>query len=141
MVKRALYVLGLAAALLPAAAMAQGGPPLEVGVGNATLVRLAGAVHHIIIGNPGVADVSIDAPRLITLFGRSPGGTTLVVMDAAGQPLIDAKVVVTAGGPTSVLVTNARAGGESIAYHCGTITCVRAGGSAAAAAPAAAAGR
>jgi len=130
MVKKTLLSFGLLAAMLPAVAIAQDGP-VEVGVGGSTLIHLGGAAHHVIIGNPAVVDVTVDDPRVITVFGKQVGGTTLAVLDGAGRSLVETTVVVSPGGPTSISVTwaagkDAKPGSESTAFYCGAVTCVRA---------------
>jgi Flp pilus assembly secretin CpaC len=48
----------------------------------------------VIIGNPGVADVTIQDPQTLVLTGKSYGQTNLIVLDSAGNPVADTMVSV-----------------------------------------------
>ena len=125
-------VLGLAAGR---AALAAESPAIELGVGEATVLHLDRAAKHVVLGNPAIADVTVQDARTLVVFGRQPGGTSLVVMDAGGAALIQASVVVGTAGPGAVSVTWAngkdiKPGGITTTYACGGATCVRSGGGA-----------
>jgi len=51
----------------------------------------AGAV---VIGNPDIADVSVHSANTIFVVGRGYGETNLVVLNAAGQKIMDADIQV-----------------------------------------------
>lgn len=96
--------LSLFLAAITAAGVAAAAESVEIPLGGATQVKLPGAAHQVIIGNPAIADVTVQGTRGLTVFGKYPGGTTLSVVDGNGRVLLDAKVVVVAGGPDSVTV-------------------------------------
>lgn len=62
---------------------------------KAQFLPIKGDPASIIIGDPNVTDVSIEGPGKILIFGKVPGETSLMVLDANGDLLINAAVVVT----------------------------------------------
>lgn len=89
---------------LSAVASALAAESLEVPLGGATVIKLNGAAQQVIVGNPAIADVTVQNSHSLTLFGKYPGGTTLSVVDGNGRVVLDASVLVTAGGADSVTV-------------------------------------
>lgn len=81
----------------------------RVGMGHAVSLSLPRAASRVVIGNPAIADVTLESPRALVLFGKYPGGTTLLVSDAAGKPILS----------TSILVTAAASDGVTIRYGAG----------------------
>ncbi|OAN44821.1 hypothetical protein A6A04_08385 [Paramagnetospirillum marisnigri] len=102
MTRPGLSTLLVVAALASAPALAA--ESVEVALGGATQLKLSAAARQVIIGNPAIADVTMQNARSLTLFGKYPGGTSLSVLDGAGRVVLDAVVVVTAGGAESVTV-------------------------------------
>jgi len=68
------------------------------------LLRLPRAASEIIIGNPAIADVTIQDNQTLIITGRSFGTTNLIVLDAAGQAIADETVVVAASDEQVVTV-------------------------------------
>ena len=60
----------------------------------ARILRISAPAATVIIGNPGVADITIQDPQTLVLTGRSYGQTNLIVLDAAGNPVADTIVSV-----------------------------------------------
>lgn len=91
--------LGLAA-LLSAAVLAGAGTPtlaadpVTVKVNMARILRISSPASTVIVGNPGVADVTIQDPQTLVLTGKSYGQTNLIVLDAEGNPVADTIVEV-----------------------------------------------
>lgn len=86
----------LAAVLLaatPLAAMAEG-EPVSVKVNMARILRINAPASTVIVGNPAVADVTIQDPQTLILTGKSFGQTNLIVLDAEGNPIADTLVEV-----------------------------------------------
>lgn len=75
-------------------AEAADGGPISVKVNMARILRIGAPAATVIIGNPGVADVTIQDPKTLVLTGRSYGQTNLIVLDEAGQPIADTLVEV-----------------------------------------------
>lgn len=118
------------AALALTAAPALAGPPVEVGAGHAVLLMLDHPARQVIIGDPSVADVSVESPTRVVVFGKRVGSTSLMVLDGGKRPVLDAPIVVQPGGSGNVTVTygtgkDVKAGGLDSVFACAT-TCVRA---------------
>ena len=91
----AAFVLGLVMAGGPA--HAETTEPISVKVNMARILRISAPAATVIIGNPGVADITIQDPQTLVLTGRSFGTTNLIVLDAAGNPVADTIVSVVQG--------------------------------------------
>jgi hypothetical protein len=61
---------------------------------KAQFLPIDGEPASIIIGDPSVTDVSVEGPGKVLIFGKVPGETSLMVLGANGDVLIDAAVVV-----------------------------------------------
>lgn len=86
--------LGALALVQPATARENG--PVSVSVNMARILRIGSPAATVIVGNPGVADVTIQDPKTLILTGKSYGKTNLIVLDNAGNPIADTIVQVVA---------------------------------------------
>jgi Flp pilus assembly secretin CpaC len=87
--------LAVAVALVLASpAAAADGDPISVKVNMARILRISAPAATVIIGNPGVADVTIQDPQTLVLTGKSYGQTNLIVLDSIGNPIADTIVEV-----------------------------------------------
>ena len=59
------------------------------------LIRLDQEAESVFIANPAVADISVKSPKLIYLFGKAPGETSLFALDANENVIANMRVVVT----------------------------------------------
>lgn len=84
-------LMALTASLLGglAPALAQDGAPISVNVNMARVLRINAPAATVIVGNPGVADVTIQDPQTLVLTGKSFGQTNLIVLDNVGNPIAD----------------------------------------------------
>lgn len=89
----ALTSLGLVL-LGTASISAQDNAPIEVNVNMARVLRISAPAATVIVGNPGIADVTIQDPQTLVLTGKSYGQTNLIVLDAYGEPIADTLVEV-----------------------------------------------
>lgn len=80
-----LILLGMATA--PTVAHAQ--QPITVVIDRAKVMRISRPADTIIIGNPTIADATIQDNQTLIITGRSYGSTNLIVLDAAGQPIAE----------------------------------------------------
>jgi Flp pilus assembly secretin CpaC len=100
-----------AAALLaaPGPAAAQAADPISVKVNMARILRISAPAATVIIGNPGVADVTIQDPLTLVLTGKSYGQTNLIVLDSAGNPVADTMVTVVQAQADLITIYNGSA--------------------------------
>jgi hypothetical protein len=87
----------LAAVLLFAAVASQAvaDEPIVVRLDQATLFRLPDRAATVVIGNPLIADITIQSGGIAIVTGKGYGGTNVVVMDRAGVVLSEKAIVVT----------------------------------------------
>jgi Flp pilus assembly secretin CpaC len=77
--------------MAPAVALAESAP-VSVKVNMARILRINAPASTVIIGNPGIADVTIQDPQTLVLTGKSYGQTNLIVLDSQGDPIADTMV-------------------------------------------------
>ena len=84
--------------------------PINVNVNMARILRINASAATVIVGNPGIADVTIQDPKTLILTGKSFGQTNLIVLDNAGNPIADTiiEVVQMQAGVTTVYQGQAR---------------------------------
>lgn len=90
------------AAILPHAAHAEAA--VKITMNEAKIVKLARPADTIIIGNPDIADASVQDSDTIVLTGKGFGTTNMVILDIEGRPIVDEQVVVTRQTADSVRV-------------------------------------
>jgi Flp pilus assembly secretin CpaC len=73
---------------------AQDGAPINVNVNMARILRINAPAATVIVGNPGIADVTIQDPKTLILTGKSFGQTNLIILDNAGDPIADTMIEV-----------------------------------------------
>jgi Flp pilus assembly secretin CpaC len=88
---RGLVVAAIAWAASTAAAAAAG-EPVDVTIDFAKVMKLDKPAHTIIIGNPGIADASIDDETTLILTGKTAGTTNLIVLDEGGEEMMNTVV-------------------------------------------------
>ena len=82
-------LLPLALAANPVSAWATEDAPITVNVNMARVLRIDAPAATVIVGNPGIADVTIQDPQTLVLTGKSYGQTNLIVLDGNGNPVAD----------------------------------------------------
>jgi hypothetical protein len=82
----------LTAALHPATATDR--KVVDVLIDQATLVRLERPAAEIVVGNPSIADVSVQSGKVLVVTGKSFGETNLIVMDADGRVFVSRRLIV-----------------------------------------------
>ena len=91
----------LAASLVSVAADAAG---IEVTMNQAKIVKLSRAADTIVIGNPAIADASVQDASTVVLTGKGFGVTNLVILDETGKLIIDELVTVMRDTASSVRI-------------------------------------
>jgi Pilus formation protein N terminal region len=101
---------------LPAAGRAEPGQDtVSVNVDQAKLIKLPGRVSTIVVGNPLIADVTLQPGGMVVVTGKGYGATNFIALDRVGEVLVDRQIQV--AGPTDRLVTVYR-GIERESYSC-----------------------
>lgn len=73
---------------------ASAGEPIEVSLGLSQVIGPVAEMSTVIIGDDGVAEVTIGGGGTIILTGRSIGTTNLIVLDETGRELLDSALTV-----------------------------------------------
>jgi Pilus formation protein N terminal region len=110
--------LAIGILLVPASAFAAPAPTggtIPVNIDQAKLIRLPERVATIIVGNPLIADVTLQVGGIIVVTGKGYGATNFVAMDRNGEVLVDRVILV--AGPADPIVTVYR-GIERESYSC-----------------------
>ena len=76
------------------AGSAQDKDTLHVVVDKAHLIQLEVNAATVMIADPVIADVAVESPRLVFVIGRAVGETSLFILDADGNRMVDTTVVV-----------------------------------------------
>jgi len=95
---------GILIAAAVAAGHAQAGAGIEVQMNQAKIVRLTKSADTIIVGNPAIADASVQDASTIVLTGKGFGVTNLVVLDIDGNPIVDEQITVVRQTASSVRI-------------------------------------
>lgn len=82
--------LGVLAAGLSLPAHAGGSQSYTVELNKTEIVRLPGAAASIVVGNPKIADVTVQSSDMIFVVGRGYGETNLIILDANGNTMMNA---------------------------------------------------
>ena len=75
-------------------ASAQDARPVRLTVDRAKVVRIPRPADTVIIGNPGVVGAVLQDATTIVLTGRAAGETNIIILDDAGDPIVDETIVV-----------------------------------------------
>jgi Pilus formation protein N terminal region len=89
---------------------------LTVTVDQAQLVKLPDRVATIVIGNPLIADVSLQPGGVMIITGKGYGATNVILLDRAGSILLEKIVEVV--GPKGPSVVTMYRGMERETYSC-----------------------
>ncbi len=80
------------------------GATVKVPVDQARVVELAGEPGTIVVGNPGIADVSLRNGNLLIVQGKSYGTTNIIVLTRDGEQIANMDVLVQAGNKHALSV-------------------------------------
>lgn len=112
-----LLALAVGALLSPAVAFTAPAPEtVAVNVDQAKLVKLPGKVATIVVGNPMIADVTLQPGGLVVVTGKGYGATNFIALDRAGEILVDR--VIQVDGPTDQQLITVYRGVERNSYTC-----------------------
>ena len=88
LVKKFAFSLTLLASVFSMAAYAEP-DAVNVALDRATILRLPAKVATIVIGNPAIADGSLQAGGLLVVTGKGYGATNLLALDRQGDTLAE----------------------------------------------------
>jgi Flp pilus assembly secretin CpaC len=111
-----LFLIGSALLVAGAIAstLARGDDFIAIGIGRLTVVRAGESIATVAVGDPSVADVTVEGDRSIMVFGKRAGLTDLVLMGHNQRPIMRSRIVVgTMGGDETVVVR--RPGNDGVA--------------------------
>ncbi len=103
------------------AAVALGGAPahadeISVSVDEARIMKLPDRVATIVIGNPLIADATLQGGGVLVLTGKGFGSTNLLALDRAGKVVMNTTVQVLGPGSRDLVVVYK--GIERESYSC-----------------------
>ena len=100
----ALAFAALAAVMLPPGTARAADETISVIIDRAKVMRVSRPADIVIIGNPAIADATIQDSQTLIITGRSFGTTNLIVLDSAGKAIADQIVQVSAANDGVVTV-------------------------------------
>ncbi|MFZ0846654.1 MAG: pilus assembly protein N-terminal domain-containing protein [Pseudolabrys sp.] len=118
-VRRRRLVGALAATLFIAAALAMTPAQAEsitVNVDDAQTLKLPDKVATIVIGNPLIADATLQSGGILVITGKSFGTTNMMALDRAGKTVMNTTVQVTGPKASTLVVVYKGVNRES--YSC-----------------------
>jgi len=71
------------------------GAAIRIDVGKGDLIKLDRNADTVFVADPQIADVRVKTPRLIYIFGKGPGETSLYAVDAEQHVITNKAIVVT----------------------------------------------
>ena len=86
---------------------ATAGPELRVQVNFARLYRMPKRVSTIVIGNPAIADVTIQRSGIAVVTGKAYGSTNMILLDGEGNSLREQTILVSPRDKNTVTVQRA----------------------------------
>jgi Flp pilus assembly secretin CpaC len=107
----ALALAGAVLAALPAAAA----DDLIVKYDQSQLLRLPRPAAEIIIGNPAIADISVQSGNLLVVTGKTFGITNIIALDADRNVIQDQRILVKRD---EAKVVNLQRGTQRQTYNC-----------------------
>ena len=107
--------LVIAAAIVCTASAAHA-DSVVVPLDQARLVKLPDRVSSIVIGNPAIADASLQAGGMLVVTGKGYGATNMLALDRQGRVVMDKTVQVTGPAPGDTMVVYR--GNDRETYSC-----------------------
>jgi Flp pilus assembly secretin CpaC len=112
---QAAAVAMLAAVVVVASGPAKATDDLIVKYDQSQLLRLPRPAAEIIIGNPAIADISVQSGNLLVITGKTFGITNIIALDADRNVIQDQRVLVKRD---EVKVVNLHRGAQRQSYNC-----------------------
>ncbi len=96
LLRRAAFAAAMFCSSILASTVGAGAADLVVRYDQSQLIRLPRAVSDVIIGNPSIADVTVQGGNLLVVTGKTFGITNIIALDAQRNVIQDQRVVVEA---------------------------------------------
>ena len=109
------FAAALMVLALGSAQPARAADPVKIVLDQATIMKLPEGTSTIVIGNPLIADVSVQSGGLVIVTGKGYGATNFVALDRSGATLMERELQVRGGSENTVLVYR---GAERESYSC-----------------------
>jgi Flp pilus assembly secretin CpaC len=93
--KKTLGACAIVACTVVGAASAHAGEMIDIVLDRATVMRIPEKVATIVVGNPLIADASLQPGGIMVLTGKGFGTTNVLALDRSGTVLMDRSVQVT----------------------------------------------
>lgn len=90
----------------------------RVELNRTEVVHLPQAAAAIVVGNPSVADVSVHSEDTIFLVGRGFGDTNIIILNKAGETVMNANIAVVGSSSTNNVRVFAGGAAERSTYNC-----------------------
>lgn len=71
--------------------------PLRLNLDTTKVIKLDRDAASVVVTNPNNVRVLLDTPRLLLVMPRTPGSTSMMVLDAKGETILEKTVIVDAG--------------------------------------------
>jgi Pilus formation protein N terminal region len=110
-----LTTFALVAGLAASIATARAEETINLTLDRATVIRAPAKTTTVIIGNPAIADVSIQKNGVMVLTAKSYGETNLLALDSEGKLVSESWLKVQASSRNNLVVHR---GGETETYSC-----------------------
>ncbi len=102
------YLNGVVAAavvaLLGAVSFTAAAEIFDVPINKTKVLRLKRSASYILVGNPEIADISVETARLIFVHGRMIGETNLLLLDSRRREIANYDLVVVPTGATHITI-------------------------------------
>lgn len=92
---------------------------INVLVDEAKIVELSRPVTQVIIGNPAIADVTVQSRKTLIFTGKSAGHTNVILLDENDRQILNQKVHVDTSNEAGLVIV--QRGSVRSSYHCGSI--------------------
>ena len=84
-----LLALAVVASVLGSTADVDAKDPISVMIDRAKVMRISAPAATVVVGNPAIADATIQDRQTLVITGKVNGVTNLVILDAKGELIAD----------------------------------------------------
>lgn len=109
---RILFFILTTLSLLPVSAQAE---QIWLTMDQVRPYKLENPAQNIVVGNPAIADLTVQDNQNLLLFGKAPGLTNIYIFDENGEPLKN--IIVRVRSQNADMLTFYR-GSERMTYNC-----------------------